>query len=145
MVGYVCLIAGGPVAWKAKKMKETALSSTQTEFIALFEGIKEVMWLRGLLEELGEKQQQPTPLFCDSQGAIGLAMDATHHGPNKHMQLKYLWVKDQVQEEEHVKLQWVGTKEQVADILTKRLDEASHWTLIHTAGMTQGIKGGDQG
>jgi hypothetical protein len=124
-------------------MKERALSSTQTEFIALFEGTKEVMWLRGLLEELGEKQQQPTPLYCDSKGAIGLAMDATHHGPNKHIQLKYLWVKDQVQEEEHVKLFWVGTKQQAADILTKRLDEATHWILIHTAGMSMSSKVAD--
>jgi hypothetical protein len=118
-------------------MKERGLSSTQTEFIALFECTKEVLWLRGLLEELGEKQQQPTPLHCDSQGAIGLALDATHHGPNKHIQLKYLWVKDQAQQEEHIKL---GTKLQAADILTKRLDEATHWTLIHTAGMSMSSK-----
>jgi hypothetical protein len=64
-------------------------------------------------------------------------LDATHHGPNKHIQLKYLWVKDQAQQEEHIKLKWVGTKLQAADILTKRLDEATHWTCIHTAGMNR--------
>jgi hypothetical protein len=129
------MVAGAPVSWAAKKKNEKALSSTEAEFVAMFHGTKEVCWLRGLLEEMGEVQQGPTALHCDSQGAIGLAQSMTHHGLNKHMQLRYSWLKDQVQEEQVVQLHYINTTQQPADVLTKRLAAEQHWGCMAKAGM----------
>ncbi|CAI7841282.1 unnamed protein product [Closterium sp. NIES-53] len=51
--GYVCLFGGGAVSWRSKKQNEVGLSSCETEYMALHHGVKEVVWLRRLLEEIG--------------------------------------------------------------------------------------------
>ncbi|CAI7882902.1 unnamed protein product [Closterium sp. NIES-53] len=58
--GYVCLFGGGAVSWHSKKQNEVGLSSCETEYMALHHGVKEVVWLRRLLEEIGVCQREPT-------------------------------------------------------------------------------------
>ncbi|CAI7889834.1 unnamed protein product [Closterium sp. NIES-53] len=94
--GYICCVGGSPVSWKSKKQGEIAHSSTENEYMALFHGVKEVVWMRRLLEELGQEQEGPTPVFCDSQGAIAMARNAVLHGLNKHMNIKWHWVSKEV-------------------------------------------------
>ncbi|CAI7908556.1 unnamed protein product, partial [Closterium sp. NIES-53] len=73
---YICVVGGGPVSWRSKKQTETALSSVELEYMTMFNGVKEVIWLRRLLEEIREEQKVATPLFCDSKGALGMARNA---------------------------------------------------------------------
>ena len=42
-----------------------ALSTTKTEYTTVIKGVKEALWLKGIVEELGIKQDQVV-LFCDS-------------------------------------------------------------------------------
>ncbi|CAI7851180.1 unnamed protein product [Closterium sp. NIES-53] len=74
--GYICVVGGGPVSWMSKKQTQMALSSVESEYMAMFHGVKEVIWLRILLEEIGQEQQVATPLFSDSKGALGMARNA---------------------------------------------------------------------
>ncbi|CAI5964029.1 unnamed protein product [Closterium sp. NIES-65] len=53
--GYICVVGGGPVSWRSKKQTEMALSSVESEYTAMFHGVKEVIWLRRLLEEIGQE------------------------------------------------------------------------------------------
>ncbi|GJP84611.1 hypothetical protein CLOP_g14666 [Closterium sp. NIES-67] len=85
--GFICCVGGGPTAWESKKQVDQALSSVESEYMALFRAIREVVWQRRLLAELGEEQQGPTPLYCDSQGAIALAKNPVLHGLTKHMKV----------------------------------------------------------
>ncbi|CAI7855567.1 unnamed protein product, partial [Closterium sp. NIES-53] len=71
--GFIFCVGGGPTAWESKKQVDQALSSVESEYMALFRVVREIVWKRRLLAELGEEQQGPTPLYCDSQGAIALA------------------------------------------------------------------------
>ncbi|CAI7735888.1 unnamed protein product [Closterium sp. NIES-53] len=57
--GYVCFFGGGAVSWRSKKQNEVGLSSCETEYMALHHGVKEVVWLRRLLEEIGVCQRGP--------------------------------------------------------------------------------------
>ncbi|CAI7856786.1 unnamed protein product [Closterium sp. NIES-53] len=75
--GFICCVGGGPTAWESKKQVDQALSSVESEYMALFRAVREIVWQRRLLAELGEEQQGPTPLYCDSQGAIALAKNGT--------------------------------------------------------------------
>ncbi|CAI7754210.1 unnamed protein product [Closterium sp. NIES-54] len=81
--GFICCVGGGPTAWESKKQVDQALSSVESEYMALFRAIREIVWQRRLLAELGEEQQGPTPLYCDSQGAIALAKNPVLHGLNE--------------------------------------------------------------
>ncbi|CAI7917915.1 unnamed protein product [Closterium sp. NIES-53] len=86
--GFIFCVGGGPTAWESKKQVDQALSSVESEYMALFRAIREIVWQRRLLAELGEEQQGPTPLYCDSQGAIALAKNPVLHGLTKHMNVK---------------------------------------------------------
>ncbi|CAI7811312.1 unnamed protein product [Closterium sp. NIES-53] len=97
--GYICVVGGGPVSWRSKKQTETALSSVETEYMAIFHGMKEVIWLKRLLEEIGQEQKVATPLFCDRKGALGMARNAVLHGLNKHMRIKWHLLRKEVKEE----------------------------------------------
>ncbi|CAI7775989.1 unnamed protein product [Closterium sp. NIES-53] len=83
--GFICCVGGGPTAWESKKQVDQALSSVESEYMALFHAVRENVWQQRLLAELGEEQQGPTPLYCDSQGAIALAKNPVLHGLTKHM------------------------------------------------------------
>ncbi|GJP44144.1 hypothetical protein CLOM_g3540 [Closterium sp. NIES-68] len=119
---------------ESKKQVDQALSLVESEYMALFRAIREVVWQRRLLAELGEEQQGPTPLYCDSQGAIALAKNPVLHGLTKHMKVKWHWVRSMVTSGE-VELHYVKTTAQPADMMTKRLVEQQHWKCCKLAGM----------
>ncbi|CAI7754116.1 unnamed protein product [Closterium sp. NIES-53] len=93
--------------------------------MALFR-TREIVWQRRLLAELGEEQQGPTPLYCDSQGAIALAKNPVLHGLTKHMRVKWHWTRSMVAAGE-VELHYVKTTGQPADMMTKRLFRDPSW------------------
>ncbi|XP_035539980.1 secreted RxLR effector protein 161-like [Juglans regia] len=55
-IGYVFAMAGGPVSWRSNLQSTIALSSTETEYMAVTEAVKEVIWLQRLVTDLGFKQ-----------------------------------------------------------------------------------------
>ncbi|CAI7773182.1 unnamed protein product [Closterium sp. NIES-53] len=132
--GFICCVGGGPTAWKSKKQVDQALSSVESEYMALFRAVREIVWQRRLLAELGEEQQGPTPLYCDSQGAIALAKNPVLHSLTRHMRVKWHWTRSMVAAGE-VELRYVKTTGQPADMMTKRLVEQQHWKCCKLAGM----------
>ncbi|CAI7889562.1 unnamed protein product [Closterium sp. NIES-53] len=69
--GFICCVGGGPTAWESKKQVDQVLSSVESEYMALFRAVREIVRQRRLLAELGEEHQGPTPLYCDSQEPLG--------------------------------------------------------------------------
>jgi len=47
--------AGCPITWSSKMQAETALITTEAEFIALSEGLRRIIPLIGLVEEMQEQ------------------------------------------------------------------------------------------
>jgi hypothetical protein len=68
--GFVFMLNGGPIAWSSTTQSTTALASTEAEYMALTDAMKEVLWLRWLLTFLGIEQETPTLVHVDNQGAI---------------------------------------------------------------------------
>ena len=56
ILGYVFMVGGNTINWRSSLQSVVALSMTEAEYMALVEAVKEGMWLRGLAEELGFKQ-----------------------------------------------------------------------------------------
>ncbi|CAI7787887.1 unnamed protein product [Closterium sp. NIES-53] len=126
--------AGGPVSWRSKKQSEIAQSSGEAEYMAMYHAIKEIVLLRKLLEDMGVEQEGPTPLFSDSEAAIGMANNPILNGLNKHMKIKWHWVRQMVKEG-IVELHHVKASKQAADFLTKRLPKSAHWKCAKMCGM----------
>jgi hypothetical protein len=78
---------------------------------------KEVVWLQTLCSGIG-LVQQAVRMECDSQSAIFLAKNLAYHSKTKHIDIKYQFVRDMV-EEKKVLLVKVDTLKNVADSLTK--------------------------
>lgn len=61
--------------------------------MALTEASKEAVWLKGLMNELGFKQNA-VHIYCDSHSAIALAKNDVHHERTKHIATKYHFIRD---------------------------------------------------
>ncbi|CAI7798436.1 unnamed protein product [Closterium sp. NIES-54] len=55
--GFICCVGGGPTAWESKKQVDQALSSVESEYMALFRAVREIVWQRRLLAELGRSSK----------------------------------------------------------------------------------------
>lgn len=68
-----------------------ALSTTEVKYISATEGIKEYIWLRGLVNNVG-LLQEVTIVFCESQGAIHLTKNQMYHVRTKHIDVKHHFI-----------------------------------------------------
>lgn len=125
---------GGPVSWRSKRQPSTALSSCEAEYYAAAESAKESVWLSRLLKDLGitdvslvtkgdlsEKEYQgakPMTVFEDNQGCIGLSKNPVAHKTSKHIEIRYHFVRERVQDGT-LKLVYIPSSENIADICTK--------------------------
>ena len=110
-------MSGGPISWQSKKQPTVALSSCEAEFVSLCEATKELLWLVQFLSELQVPYETPV-ILTDSQSAMDWTKNACHHQRSKHVAIKYFFVRDTVRDK-LVKISYVNTKENEADILTK--------------------------
>ncbi|GJZ85112.1 retrotransposon protein, putative, ty1-copia subclass [Tanacetum coccineum] len=117
ITGYAFLVQRCVVSWKATLQHVVALSTTEAEYMALTEAVKEAIWLRGLLEELGV-ELNTVAVNCDNQGAIHLSRNHVFHERTKHINVRYHFIKE-VLKAKTVEVLKVGTEHNAADALTK--------------------------
>ncbi|KAK3031457.1 hypothetical protein RJ639_036517 [Escallonia herrerae] len=71
LTGYIFTFLSCVIIWKATLHTIAALSTAEAEYIAATEAVKEAIWLKGLVGDMGLKQKSST-VYCDSQSAIHL-------------------------------------------------------------------------
>ncbi|XRB12256.1 retrovirus-related Pol polyprotein [Pseudoscourfieldia marina] len=127
--GYIFFLNGGPISWASYLQTTVALSTVESEVMALTEAIKEAIYIRRLLESLGAAQEGPTIIYTDSTGAEALVDHPTSHRRTKHIEIRREFIKYHI-EHETVKIERVSTKDQLADIMTKPLRQDIHNYLV---------------
>jgi hypothetical protein len=126
MGGYVVFLGEGAISWSSKKQSLVALSSTESEYIVLSDAACEVLWVRRFLEETVQfYYNELTVIFEDNQSAITLAQSQRSVSHTKHVQVKYHFVRDLIQNGT-IQLIYRNTKQMTADILTKPLPPSTH-------------------
>lgn len=129
ITGWIAMINGDPVSWASKKQKVVAQSTCEAELYAEAAAINEAKWLSGLLSELGLVSASCAPLiYGDNQSAQELSKNDIKSERTKHIDIKYHFIQDEVNSG-RVRLKWIPTTEQVADILTKALSAPLHRSL----------------
>ena len=131
---YVFMFCGAAILWYSKKQSVVALSSTEAEYYALGECVKEALWLRNLLEELSIRIDGPTKIMEDNQSTIAIANNPIHHQRVKHLDVKSHFLRDHITKGD-VELVYCPTEVQIADLLTKALPASQHWKLVSLVGM----------
>ncbi|KAE8676394.1 hypothetical protein F3Y22_tig00111614pilonHSYRG00061 [Hibiscus syriacus] len=114
---YVFTLGGGPICWKSTVQSVVALSTTEVEYLAAAEATKEILWLTGLVNELGV-QQGGVQLLCDNQTIIHLAKNHVYRTRTKHIDVRFHKIRELVASGE-ILFQNVHIDENVADMFTK--------------------------
>jgi len=119
--GYAFTLGSGVISWTTRKQKTVASSSCEAEYTAAFECGKEAVWLRTLLSSIDFAPAASTPILCDNNAAINLSEDPSLHQRVKHIDIKFHFLRERVHSGD-LKLSYVNTHDNIADIFTKALD-----------------------
>ena len=118
--GHAITIGSAPISWKVAKQKCVALSTMESELIALSLTITEALFWRHLLTEIGVDATAPTLIKADNQASIAYAKNRGSLGRAKHIQVRHCFVKD-VLAKNQISLEYVASNDNVADLFTKAL------------------------
>lgn len=116
--GIVCKYANAAVIWQSKRQQSVALSTTEAEYVSAASAVKEIIWLKKLLTEYGNKENYV--LYIDNMSAIKLIKNPEFHQRSKHIDVKYHFVRDLYKNGE-INVKYIRTEEQIADVFTKAL------------------------
>jgi hypothetical protein len=120
ITGWVAKVNGDPISWASKKQRTVAQSTCEAELYAEAAAMQEVLWLRGLLKELGLHTQTGSLVYGDNQSTLAISKNGIKGERTKHVDVKYHFITETV-ERGDVVLKWIPTTEQQADIFTKAL------------------------
>jgi hypothetical protein len=116
-----CFTLGfGMISWISKKQSCVALSTTEAWYVATYATSHEEVWLWKLLTGLFDIAMEATCILCKNQSCMKLSENPMFHDRSKHIEIRYHYIRDIVQKGA-VRLQYVATDEQLADVLTKPL------------------------
>ena len=127
--GWCMFLGPALISWKSKKQDRVSKSSTESEYRAMSQACSEILWLQGLLTELGFRQDTPTPLYGDNTSAIHLTANPIFHERTKHIEVDCHFIRDAF-EDRVISLPHVTSTLQVADIFTKTLTRQRHQFLV---------------
>ena len=108
------------VSWFSKKQNSIALSTAEAEYVAAASCCTQLLWMMQTLQDFQIKCATPISIMCDNTSAISISKNLVMHSKTKHIPIKYHFLREQVLEQK-VKLEYVTSKEQAADIFTKPL------------------------
>ena len=132
--GFCLTLGGCPVIWVSKLQTEVALSTTEAEYIALSQSMRELIPLRRMLQEIGQNitvTQDNTALlhstvFEDNNGALALATAPKMSPRTKHIAVKYHHFRSNIVAEHNANKNGICVRKisidlQKADLFTKGL------------------------
>ncbi|RZB68411.1 Retrovirus-related Pol polyprotein from transposon TNT 1-94 [Glycine soja] len=134
--GYAFSLGSGMFSWASKKQATVAQSTAEAEYVAAAEATSQAIWLRRILEDMGEKQDEPTKINCDNKLAIAMTKNPVHHSRTKHIAIKYHFIRE-AEATKEIKLDYCRIEDQIADIFTKALPRPRFEELRAMLGVTE--------
>jgi hypothetical protein len=90
--------------------------------------------MKQTLIDIQVEYDEPIPIYFDNTSAINISKNPVMHSKTKHIPIKYHFLWEQVVEK-NIRVEYVGTKEQVADIFTKPLPREAFEYLFQILGV----------
>ena len=125
------------VSWFSKKQNSVATSSTEAEYVAAGSCCAQLLWMKQQLRDYGVEAKE-IKLLCDNISAIAIAHNPVLHSKTKHIEIRHHFIRDHI-EKKHIVLDYISTENQLADILTKGLQEGRFHRLRIDIGMIDQI------
>jgi hypothetical protein len=133
--GTAIQICGGLVMWNSKRQITTAVSSAEAEYQALASAVKEAMWIKCLLVDMG-LYTAPFPVMVDNTSTISWAQEFRVVSRAKHIDVIHHYVQE-VFADKRLLIAYVPSCDQLADLLTKALGRTLLDSVIPRIGMVQ--------
>ena len=102
-----------------------SLSSSEAEFYACAEAVKEVPFVAQILLFLGVPLELPVQVRIDNVGAIFMSENVTSSGRTRHVDTRW-WFVNQLQDEGLVKVSFARTNDNVSDVGTKNVNKETY-------------------
>jgi hypothetical protein len=123
-----CLFLGSSlVSWSFRKQSSVSQSTTEAEYFVVASYCSQLLWITYTMSDFCEEYTH-VPLECDSTSVISVAKNPVLHSKTKHIEVRYHFLRDNV-EKGKITLIHVPTHDQLADIFTKPLDQATFTRL----------------
>ena len=116
--GYIIYFCGIPMAWRSKRIKSVVLSTTDTEYMAVSEVVRELKFIVQLLQTINIEVELPITVYVDKVGAIWLSNNRTTRDRTKPIYIRP-FVKE-CQEDGKIIIKLVKSEDNEADIFTKK-------------------------
>ena len=129
--GLIFFLNNGAITYASKTQKCVALSTAESEYVALGEAAREALYLRMLLKDLGLEQTEPTVIFEDNVACEKLTKHNIQHSRTKHIEIKHHFIREAVQNKS-IDVQHLASTEMLADLLTKGLAAPQFLKLRHS-------------
>ena len=132
--GYAVQYGGSPLVWKSRKYKAINLSTTDAEYLAATEVTREVSWIENLFQDLNLDFTNQWSYLVITKMANNIAKGTTVSSRIRHIALRERYVTEKAVSGE-IKITWIPTEHEVADMFTKPLPRESLWKHAKTLGM----------
>ncbi|CAI7843558.1 unnamed protein product, partial [Closterium sp. NIES-54] len=121
--GYTFSLGSGSVSWRSTRSSSVLSSSCEAEIYTGAMAAQELHWLTYLLTDLGEQPRSPPVLYVDNKAMIALCQEHRQEHRTKHITLPYFLARE-LQQRGQLRLVYVATRANTADIFTKALPPA---------------------
>jgi len=108
------------LSWLCKNQSSISLSTAEVEYIVAADCCTQILWMKEALKDVNIENKQPITIFCDNTSAISLSKNLVMQPKTKNIPIKYHFLCEQVVEQ-NIKLEYINTKDNIVDILTKTL------------------------
>jgi hypothetical protein len=102
------------------------LSTAEVEYIATGACCAQILYMKQTLLDYGVVLEK-VPLLCDNESVVKIANNPVQHSHTKHIDIRHHFLRDQIAK--NISLEGVRSENQLADIFTKPLDEATFCRL----------------
>ena len=126
VTGFMVYFCGVLVAWKSKMQKNVTISTTEGDYVSISEVSFEILFVWHIAKDMGINVTLPIIVNVDNAGAIFLSNNKLVGQRTKHIDTRYHFVREYV-EDGILKIVYVRSEDNDADILTKNVDSKTYW------------------
>jgi hypothetical protein len=122
VTGFILYLMNVPVCWRSKSQKGVTLSSTEAEYVAMSEAVKEVKFIYYLLCDIGIEVKLPIIVKTDNVGAMFMAQNSSSGVRTRNVNTQYHFVRENL-DYRIIKIEFIKSVENQSDIFTKTITQ----------------------
>ena len=122
--GYLIYVNQNLIAWSSKKQTIVTTSSTEAEYVSLSDMIKEILFVKGILEFMKVKMQLPIKVHVDNKGEIFISQNPTVKR-TKNIDTRYHFIRQYIKDGV-IEIEFVRMENNKPDIMTKNFAKDKH-------------------